>query len=102
MLDGQQGAPRPGTVVDTPDVCSALFDFYLQGAHALKGTPHPVHYNVLDNNDARLGADEVQRLTFQLCHMFGRCTKTVSLPAPLMWADVAAEKARARAPPSPL
>ena len=99
MLDGQQGAPRPGTVVDTPDVCSALFDFYLQGAHALKGTPHPVHYNVLEN-DARLGADEAQRVTFDLCHLFGRCTKTVSLPAPLMWADVAAEKARDHAPPS--
>ena len=28
-------------------VCSTRSDFYLQGAHALKGTPHPVQYHVL-------------------------------------------------------
>ena len=91
---GQNGAPRPGTVVDSPDVCSTRSDFYLQGAHALKGTPHPVHYHVLVN-DANLGADELQRVTFDFCHMFGRCTKSVSLPSILQWADVAAEKVRA-------
>jgi len=89
---GQNGAPRPGTVVDSPDICSTRSDFYMQGAHALKGTPHPVHYHVLVN-DANLGADELQRVTFDFCHMFGRCTKSVSLPSILQWADVAAEKA---------
>ena len=87
----QFGAPRPGTVVDT-GIVSAEFDFYLQGAHALKGTPHPVHYHVL-LNEAQLGSDDVQRFTFELCHAFGRCTKSVSLPSVLMWADIAAEKA---------
>ena len=43
-----------------------------------------------------LGADDLECFTFDLCHLFGRCTKSVSLPAPLMWADVAAEKARGR------
>ena len=47
VLPEQNGAPRPGTVVDAPEVCSTQSDFYLQGAHALKGTPHPVHYHVL-------------------------------------------------------
>ena len=94
VLPGQNGAPRPGTVVDSLEICSTQSDFYMQGAHALKGTPHPVHYHVLVN-DANLGADELQRVTFDFCHMFGRCTKSVSLPSILQWADVAAEKVRA-------
>jgi len=88
---GQDGAPRPGTVVDT-DIVSHEFDFYLQGAYALKGTPHPVHYHVL-RNDPQLSSDELQRFTFDLCHLYERCTKSVSLPAPLMWAHIAAFKA---------
>ena len=94
VKEGQNGAPRPGTVVDSPEICSTHSDFYMQGAHALKGTPHPVHYHVLVN-DANLSADELQRVTFDFCHMFGRCTKSVSLPSILQWADVAAEKVRA-------
>lgn len=52
-----------------------------------------MHYHVLVN-EANLSANELQRVTFDLCHMFGRCPKSVSLPSVLQWADVAAEKAQ--------
>ena len=85
--------PTPGTVIDDPGVVSSvMFDFYLVSHWALKGTARPTHYHVL-RNDANLDADQVQKFTFELCHMYGRSTKIVSQPAPTYYADLAAEQA---------
>ena len=43
------------------------------------------------------GADEIQRFTFDLCHLYARCTKIVSSPAPTYYAHLAAHNARTRA-----
>ena len=58
--------------------------------HGLKGTSRPTYYHVL-RNDARLTSDEVENFTWQLCHMFARCTKLVSQVAPTYMAHLAAE-----------
>ena len=85
--------PTPGTVIDDAGVVSSvMFDFYLVSHWALKGTARPTHYHVL-RNDANLDADQVQKFTFELCHMYGRSTKIVSQPAPTYYADLAAEQA---------
>ena len=47
----------------------------------------------LPDDDANLDADQVQKFTFELCHMYGRSTKIVSQPAPTYYADLAAEQA---------
>jgi len=88
----QDGNPNPGTVVDTAVVSKETFDFYLQSHYGLKGTARPAHYTVL-RNDANLGSDEIQTLTHELAHMFGRCTKVVSGPAPTCMAHRGAEMA---------
>ena len=45
-----------------------------------------------DDND--LSADELQKLIFHMCHMYVRCTKTISIPAPVAYADLVAYRAR--------
>jgi len=84
--------PRAGTVVDRDIVSRDGFDFYMVPHHGLKGTSRPSHYNVL-HNDANLTSDELQRFTFDLCHLYARATKIVSRPAPVYYAHLAAFQA---------
>ena len=60
---------------------------------SIQGTSRPSHYHVLwdDNN---FTADELQVLTYQLCHTYVRCTRSVSIPAPAYYAHLVAFRAR--------
>lgn len=41
-----------------------------------------------------MGANELQLMTYYLCHMYNRCPRSVSIPAPVYYADLAAFRAR--------
>jgi hypothetical protein len=60
----------------------------------LKGTSRPTKYHLIwdDNNFTE---DQLEQLTFYLCFMFVRCTRSVSYPAPTYYAHLAAFRARA-------
>lgn len=58
-----------------------------------QGTSRPSHYHVLWD-DNRFNADELQTLTYQLCHTYVRCTRSVSIPAPAYYAHLVAFRAR--------
>ena len=96
----------PGTVIDSDVVSPVEFDYYLYGHAGLLGTSKPAHFNVLhDENDftcvvslvsdsiglvlmircvmALYRADGIQALSFALCHVYARCTRSVSIPAPV-------------------
>lgn len=45
-------------------------------------------------DDNRFTADELQSLTYQLCHTYVRCTRSVSIPAPTYYAHLVAFRAR--------
>ncbi|CAI5454435.1 unnamed protein product [Caenorhabditis angaria] len=83
----------PGTTVDVGITHPTEFDFYLCSHAGIQGTSRPSHYHVLwdDNN---LTADEVQQLTYQMCHTYVRCTRSVSIPAPAYYAHLVAFRAR--------
>ncbi|VDO08985.1 unnamed protein product [Rodentolepis nana] len=84
---------NPGTVVDTNITHRREFDFYLCSQQGIQGTSKPAHYHVIyDDND--LGADELQLFTFYLCHVYMRCTRSVSYPAPTYYAHLAAFRGR--------
>lgn len=59
----------------------------------LQGTSRPSHYHVLWD-DNHFSSDELQVLTYQLCHTYVRCTRSVSIPAPAYYAHLVAFRAR--------
>jgi eukaryotic translation initiation factor 2C len=84
---------RPGTVVDSDVVSPVEFDYYLYGHAGLLGTSKPAHYNVLvDENN--FTADGIQSLSYALCHVYARCTRSVSIPAPVYYAHNVCTRAK--------
>ena len=45
-------------------------------------------------DDNSFTADGLQQLTYQLCHVYARCTRSVSMPAPAYYAHLVAFRAR--------
>ncbi|KAL8995200.1 MAG: hypothetical protein Q9169_005033 [Polycauliona sp. 2 TL-2023] len=85
---------KNGTVVDRGVTMEKGWDFFLQAHTALKGTARPTHYVViLDENG--MNEDGVEALTHNLCYLFGRATKAVSLCPPAYYADLLCERGRA-------
>jgi eukaryotic translation initiation factor 2C len=78
---------QPGTVIDTDIVSPNGFDFYLNSHAAIQGTSRPVLYQVL-YDEIGFTSDEIQQLTNYLCHTDVRCTKAVSVPAPVHYATL--------------
>ncbi|KAF9088048.1 Eukaryotic translation initiation factor 2C [Mortierella sp. GBA35] len=89
----RNGNCMPGTVVDTGIVHPFEFDFYLQSHAGLQGTSRPTHYHVL-HDENRFTSDTLQDFTYKLCHLYARCTRTVSLVPPAYYAHLVAARAR--------
>lgn len=82
-----------GTVIDRDVAHPTEFDFYLQSHGGLLGTSRPAHYNVLlDENN--FSPDGLQSLSFALCHVYARSTRSVSIPAPVYYADIVCSRAK--------
>lgn len=90
---GRSGNIPPGTTVDTGITHPTEFDFYLCSHAGIQGTSRPSHYHILWD-DNHFTADELQALTYQLCHTYVRCTRSVSIPAPAYYAHLVAFRAR--------
>lgn len=67
--------------------------FYKHSFLLFQGTSRPSHYHVLWD-DNHFESDELQCLTYQLCHTYVRCTRSVSIPAPAYYAHLVAFRAR--------
>lgn len=83
----------PGTTVDRDVTSSINFDFFLCSHFGIQGTSRPSHYTVL-SDDNQFTSDDMQKLTYYLCHTYARCTKSISVPAPVAYAHLAAFRAR--------
>lgn len=91
--NGQTLNIRPGTVIDQDITHPSQFDFYLCSQEAMIGTARPTLYHVL-HDDNKFSSDDIQQLTYWLCHTDMRCTKSVSIPAPVYYAHLAAYGSR--------
>ncbi|KAI0702894.1 argonaute-like protein [Cytidiella melzeri] len=89
----RSGNCRAGTVVDTDIAHPTEFDFYLQSHGGLLGTSRPAHYNVLHDENS-FTVDGLQSLSFALCHVYARSTRSVSIPAPVYYADIVCSRAK--------
>jgi len=102
-ITDKTGNPINGTVVDRHVTEARNWDFFLQSHNALQGTARPAHYfTVLDEifTSRRLPpgfqnhADVLEDLTHNMCYLFGRATKAVSICPPAYYADLVCERAR--------
>ena len=80
-------------MVDTDITHPTVSSFYLASHEGIQGTTKPTYYVKLydDNN---LSADVEQAMTYYLCHLYSRCERSVSYPAPTYYAHLAAFRAR--------
>ncbi|PKY15738.1 Piwi-domain-containing protein [Rhizophagus irregularis] len=83
----------PGTVVETDITHPFEFDFYLLSHAGITGTSRPTHYQVLYDENG-FDADGLQTLSYNLCHTYARCTRSVSLVPPVYYAHLAATRAK--------
>lgn len=96
----------PGTCVfDTLSLSMPFPNFYLISHDGIKGTSHPARYVILHDglrdstpelkemSDAQL-VKAYAHLAFQLCHLYGRCQRSVSVPAPIYYVNLLTERAR--------
>jgi len=92
-----------GTVVDRGVTEARNWDFFLQAHAAIQGTARPAHYYVvLDEifpsqrvvSPFQNTADVVESLMHNLCYLFGRATKAVSICPPAYYADLVCDRAR--------
>ncbi|CAG8636514.1 4391_t:CDS:10 [Ambispora gerdemannii] len=83
----------PGTVVEKSITHPIEFDFYLQSHPGLQGTSRPTHYHILED-DSRFTPDSLQTLTYNLCYLYARCPRAVSMVPPAYYAHLAAFRAR--------
>ncbi|KAI9790087.1 MAG: hypothetical protein M1816_005557 [Peltula sp. TS41687] len=102
----KNGNPKNGTVVDRSITEAFSWDFFLQAHTCLQGTARPAHYFVVVDEIFRAKydrrppfpggntADALEDLTHNMCHLYGRASKTVSLCPPAYYADLVCERAR--------
>jgi eukaryotic translation initiation factor 2C len=94
---------EPGTVVDRGVTEVRNWDFFLQPHACLQGTARTCHYYVVLDEIFRSRpvkaphknpADALEELTHNMCHLFGRATKAVSLCPPAYYADLLCTRLR--------
>ncbi|CAL2030811.1 unnamed protein product [Caenorhabditis brenneri] len=82
-----------GTLVETGITVNNLFEFYLVSHAGIQGTSRPTKYVVMWD-DNRMPPDEIHEMTYQLCHTQSRCTRSVSIPSPVYYAKLVAQRAK--------
>ncbi|KAI8828499.1 Piwi domain-containing protein, partial [Chytridium lagenaria] len=89
----KSGNVLPGTVIETGITHPSEFDFYLCSHPGLQGTSKPTHYHVL-HDENRFMPDALQELTYRLCYLYCRATRSVSVCPPAYYAHLVAARAR--------
>ncbi|XP_018342461.1 PREDICTED: protein argonaute-3-like [Trachymyrmex septentrionalis] len=84
---------RAGTIVDKTITHPDHIDFYLVSHASIQGTARPTKYRCICN-DSQFNEDQLEEMTYFLCHMYARCTRSVSYPAPTYYAHLAAFRGR--------
>ncbi|XP_076749103.1 aubergine [Xylocopa sonorina] len=77
--------PPPGTIVDDVVTNPLRYDFFIIPQSVRQGTVSPCAYNVIMDTTG-WKPDQMQRMTYKLCHMYYNFSGTVRVPAPCQYA----------------
>uniref|UniRef100_A0A1I7TYL6 Piwi domain-containing protein n=1 Tax=Caenorhabditis tropicalis TaxID=1561998 RepID=A0A1I7TYL6_9PELO len=83
----------PGTLVEDTVTTNEYYDFFLTTQVGQTGLARPTHYYVLHDTWKPM-VSFWPTITHAFTYMFCRSTSTVSLPAPLLYAHLAAKRAK--------
>ncbi|GIY90922.1 protein argonaute-2 [Caerostris extrusa] len=83
----------PGTVVGPQIPNPSNFNFYLCSHFDLQGVGKPCQYTVL-NDDNDFTDDDLYKLTYDLCYTYAGSNRSISCPAPVQYAHLAALRTR--------
>ncbi|XP_055841792.1 protein argonaute-2 [Episyrphus balteatus] len=92
--EGKYNNVKAGTIVDQTICHPNETQFFLVSHKAIQGTSKPTRYNVIID-DANINIDDLQAMTYNLCHLFPRCNRSVSYPAPAYLAHLVGLRGRA-------
>ncbi|KAF7297375.1 hypothetical protein MIND_00971000 [Mycena indigotica] len=92
--DRKTGNCKPGLVVDDALANPQYKDFYLLSHAAILGTSRCAHYTVLLDENFQEDVAKLEELSYALCHAYARATRSVSIPAPVYYADLACDHAK--------
>ncbi|CAP34259.1 Protein CBG16129 [Caenorhabditis briggsae] len=84
---------RPGTLVEDTVTTKDYYDFFLTTQVGQVGLARPTHYYVLWDT-WKVPATFWPTITHALTYLFCRTTNTVNLPSPLLYAHLAAKRAK--------
>ena len=105
LADSMKNA-KCGTVVDRGITNARTWDFFLQSHSVVSagnrkpfGTARPGHYVVLRDEvfahfPKESRADQLQKITHNMCYLYGPATKAISICPPVYLADKACTRAR--------
>jgi eukaryotic translation initiation factor 2C len=83
----------PGTVIDTAITHPVEYNFYMQSHSGIQGMSRPTLYHVI-HDESNFKSDQVQKMTYDLCFLAERATRSISFVAPAYRAHLAAFYAR--------
>ncbi|KAF9484944.1 argonaute-like protein [Pholiota conissans] len=78
----------PGVVIDTDITHPGHPNFYLQSHAAIQGTCRSSHYIVLHDEIFNKHLPSIQSIAYTLCNNYAKATRSVSIPAPVYYADL--------------
>lgn len=88
----------PGTVVSDGIAQPSHMNFFLVSQKGIQGTSVPCHYHVLHFDDRLIkegyGVNDLELITYQLCHLYSRADKTVGYATPAYMADHLCERGK--------
>lgn len=85
-----KGNAKPGLFIDSGIVENSGSEFFAVTHSTLQGTASVAHYSVLIEENG-MTMDDIWNCTWKLCHAYGVCPRSVSVPAPVYYAKVCAE-----------
>ncbi|KAJ3070874.1 eukaryotic translation initiation factor 2C, 2 [Podochytrium sp. JEL0797] len=93
----RKGNVMAGTVVDSGITHPFEFDFFLNSHQGLQGTSRAAHYHVLYDEN-KFTANDLQEITYRMCYLFARASRSVGLVPAVYYAHLVAYRARCYRP----
>ncbi|KAL7667541.1 hypothetical protein ACOME3_010644 [Neoechinorhynchus agilis] len=89
----RNGNPLPGTVYAQEICMDSKIDAFLVSHAGIQGTSRPTRYRLIYDSIG-FSENDLMQLTFNLCHLYAKCFRSVSIPAPCYYAHHVAFRAR--------